>query len=47
MPERGRVGLRAGTRELILAPMPYIIVYRIRENAVEILRLYHGSQDRG
>jgi toxin ParE1/3/4 len=47
MPERGRMGLRAGTREFILAPMPYIIVYRVREDAVEILRLYHGAQERG
>jgi addiction module RelE/StbE family toxin len=42
LPNRGRAGRIAGTRELIFAP--YIIVYRVTQ-AVEILRVYHGSQD--
>ena len=43
MPNRGRPGRIAETRELVLAP--YIIVYRVRRNAVEILRIYHGAQN--
>ncbi len=45
MPERGRPGLVQGTRELTGA-WPYIIVYRITPEAVEIIRIWHGSQDR-
>jgi plasmid stabilization system protein ParE len=43
MPNRGRSGRIAGTRELVFAP--YIIVYRVVPEAVEILRIYHGAQD--
>lgn len=46
LPERGRVGLKAGTRELVLPPLPYVVVYRVRPDAVEILRIYHGAQKR-
>ncbi len=45
LPERGRPGLVAGTRELI-ALYPYIIVYRVTPSAVEILNIWHGAQDR-
>ena len=45
MPERGRIGLRPGTRELTSA-WPYIIVYRITGEAVQVLRIWHGAQDR-
>jgi toxin ParE1/3/4 len=44
LPDRGRLGRIAGTRELIRAP--YIIVYRVTADAVEILRVYHGAQNR-
>ena len=46
MPMRGRMGLRSGTRELIMHPLPYIIVYRISHDAVEILHVFHGAQRR-
>jgi toxin ParE1/3/4 len=45
LPNRGRMGRIAGTRELIFAPFPYIAVYRVTEQAVEILRVYHAAQD--
>jgi toxin ParE1/3/4 len=45
LPERGRPGLVAGTRELTLI-WPYIIVYRISGETVEIVRVWHGAQDR-
>jgi addiction module RelE/StbE family toxin len=45
MPSRGRVGLRSGTRELILHPLPYLVVYRLKDDAVEILHIVHGSRD--
>lgn len=45
LPERGRPGLVQGTRE-ITAIWPYVIVYRITPHAVEIVRVWHGAQDR-
>lgn len=44
-PASGRKGRIEGTRELILPPLPYIVVYRVQDQAVEILRIYHGAQD--
>jgi toxin ParE1/3/4 len=45
LPERGHPGLLAGTRELA-ALWPYVIVYRINPGQVDILRIWHGAQDR-
>lgn len=45
LPERGRPGLVASTRELV-ALWPYVIVYRVMPDGVQILRLWHGAQDR-
>jgi toxin ParE1/3/4 len=45
MPERGRPGLVRGTRELTTV-WPYVIVYRIKGDVVEIVRIWHGVQDR-
>lgn len=44
-PRRGRPGRMKGRRELVFAPLPYIAVYRIKKNAVEISRIWHGAQD--
>jgi toxin ParE1/3/4 len=44
-PNRGRPGHRSGTRELPLTGLPYIVVYSVKAEAVEILHIYHGSQD--
>lgn len=45
LPERGRPGLVAGTREITLI-WPYVIVYRIGLDGVEIIRVWHGAQSR-
>jgi addiction module RelE/StbE family toxin len=45
-PRRGSEGRRVGTRELKLTPLPYVVVYMLRKEAVEILHIHHGSQDR-
>ncbi len=45
LPERGRPGLVAGTREITLI-WPYVIVYRIRSETVEVVRIWHGARDR-
>ncbi len=44
-PHRGRPGHRNGTRELPLAPLPYVVVYTLEPEIIEILHIYHGSQD--
>ncbi len=45
LPERGRPGLVPGTREMTII-WPYVIVYRIASEAVEVIRVWHGAQDR-
>lgn len=44
-PYRGRSGRIPGTRELIFPGLPYIVVYRIKEQVVELARIYHSAQD--
>jgi len=44
-PNLGRSGLVEGTREIVFPSLPYIAVYRVKENAVQILRVYRGAQD--
>ena len=46
LPNRGRIGREQGTRELLFLPMPYIAVYRVVGDAIEIVCFYHGRQDR-
>jgi toxin ParE1/3/4 len=43
-PAIGRVGRITGTRELIIADLPYIIPYMVTETGVEILSIIHTSQ---
>ena len=43
-PAIGRVGRIAGTRELVMADLPYIIPYRVTETCVEIISNIHTSQ---
>lgn len=45
-PHRGRLGREDGTRELLFPPMPYIAVYRVKEQSIEVLRIYDAAQDR-
>jgi toxin ParE1/3/4 len=44
-PAMGRAGRVAGTRELVVAETPYIIPYRVRGDAVEILRVFHAARE--
>lgn len=44
MPLRGRPGRKPGTRELTVASLPFVIIYRAGKEAFEIVRILHGSQ---
>lgn len=40
----GRPGRVPGTRELVVPRTPYIVPYRIRNNRLQVLRVYHGAR---
>ncbi|EDF9812412.1 type II toxin-antitoxin system RelE/ParE family toxin [Salmonella enterica subsp. enterica serovar Tennessee] len=40
-PAMGREGRVPETRELILHNYPYIIPYRVRNNTIQVLRVFH------
>jgi len=42
-PAMGRAGRVAGTRELVVSETPYTIPYRVRGDAMEILRVFHAA----
>jgi plasmid stabilization system protein ParE len=35
---------KAGARELVLSPLPWIVVYAIREEAIYIVRVLHRAE---
>ena len=43
-PHRGRPGKKEGTRELVLTPLPYLVVYAVRRNVIFVVRILHGAQ---
>lgn len=45
-PMKGRAGSEPGTRELVVV-WPYVIVYEVEPDAVQVLRVWHGAQERG
>jgi addiction module RelE/StbE family toxin len=45
LPNRGRPGRIIGRRELVFPSLPYIAVYQVKENLVEISRIYHSAQN--
>lgn len=44
-PNLGRPGKKEGTRELVLTPLPYVVIYQVKGDATYILRILHGAQD--
>ena len=43
-PRRGRPGRASETRELVISPYPYIVVYRITHDVVEVLAVRQGAR---
>jgi plasmid stabilization system protein ParE len=44
-PYSGRIGRKSGTRELVLAPLPYLVIYAVDDRSIHILRFLHAAQD--
>jgi hypothetical protein len=42
--KRGRLGKKEGARELVMSPLPYVVVYAIRGDALYGVRILHGAQ---
>ena len=45
-PHSGRPSRRENVRELVISGSPYIAVYRVRSDEIEIIRFFHSSQKR-
>jgi toxin ParE1/3/4 len=43
-PEMGRSGRMVGTRELVVPDTPYIILYRVRRERLDLIAVFHGRQ---
>lgn len=43
-PHRGRPGKKAGTRELVIPSLPYVVVYVVRDDVLFVVRVLHGAQ---
>ncbi len=43
-PGMGRPGRVLGTRELVVSDTPYIIPYRMRQERLELIAIFHGRQ---
>jgi toxin ParE1/3/4 len=43
-PHIGRIGRIRGTRELVVTDTPFIAVYRVRDDRVEVLAVFHGAR---
>jgi toxin ParE1/3/4 len=43
-PGIGRPGRVYGTRELVISRYPYIVPYRVRDNIVQLLRVFHTAR---
>jgi toxin ParE1/3/4 len=43
-PALGRGGRLRGTREIVVSGTPLIVIYRVRENQVQIVRVLHHAR---
>lgn len=46
LPNLGRPGLVEGTRELSIAGLPYVAVYRIEQDSIRVLTVIHTRRHR-
>ena len=43
-PHIGRAGRVIGTRELVVSGTPYVIPYRVKEDRLELIAVFHDKQ---
>lgn len=43
-PNSGRIGRVAKTRELVISRTPYIVVYRLQGETIDILAVHHSAR---
>jgi toxin ParE1/3/4 len=46
LPFSGRPGVVAGTRILVVPGLPYVVIYRVREQDVDIIAVLHTARRR-
>lgn len=44
-PEAGRAWRLAGSRELVIPGLPYIVIYKITTEAIVVASLFHASRE--
>ena len=44
-PQLGRKGRVEGTRELVLSGTPYLLPYRVKNQQIQILAVFHTSRE--
>lgn len=44
MPKIGRPSVRPNTREFVVRRLPFLIVYRLQTDTIEVLTIFHTSQ---
>jgi toxin ParE1/3/4 len=45
-PLSGRSGAVEGTRELVIPRLPYIAVYQVNSETVEVIAVFHAAQNK-
>jgi toxin ParE1/3/4 len=43
-PAMGRPGRVPKTRELVVPGTPYLLIYRVKNDRLEVLRVFHGAR---
>jgi len=43
-PHLGRPGRVHGTRELVVTNTPFVVPYRVRDESIEVLTVFHGAR---
>jgi toxin ParE1/3/4 len=46
LPLSGRPGVVAGTRILVVPRLPYVVIYRVRQEDVDIIAVLHSARRR-
>jgi toxin ParE1/3/4 len=44
-PHLGRPGRASNTRELVVPGSPYIVVYQVADDRIEIVAVFHGARE--